>query len=537
MINTSTAIKSTTAITNLIPCSPLQPLPTVVSELLPAVLSIPNDLQLLQQWTGSTVGPIAVTSNASGIRGAIATRDISTGSTILLLPWKYVLGVRAALRLLEEEESKGRGMIMGIDDDNDAPASTVVLLTRSRESSATTSSTTQALSIRHCYQIMTPTQRWSTIMACALLSAAKYPLSSWGSYVSSLPCHSLTMEQALRRCHAWTVRYQLKSAMMTKPHSDSDSTTTSTTTSKQQQRRKLTQIELQQLKHARDVISKTPRDMELQHVLLWDKETLIRTGDVTLIQLVQQDWIWLQTVWEDIGTSVSWDSWLWAHAIVWSRAVGLEHAPESVITYNDDGGSDGTNNKAEGALLPIFDMINHHGTCANSIMEIRDQGVAIVTTQDIAVGREVFFNYHPNATIRFMLRGYGFIPTTGPYHQVFRVEQTNIHLQISIISLLHEEESNCMVQLERVNYQSRAGSSIMTFVLTDRPMTSILLEHDAHVTKAAVGCCRIVRDSIIGSVNGYRNLETIADQYRECNISLLERCIGDLESVLDLYTL
>jgi hypothetical protein len=292
--------------------------------------------------------------------------------------------------------------------------------------------------------------------------------------------------------------------------------------------------------------------LDFEHVLFWDADQLHRTGDPTLIALVQQDLAWLRNTWEQLfatSTSedestadaydendtvtpiISWESWLWAHAIVWSRAVGLESAPRSVHTFR--------NLQAEGVLLPIFDLINHASGTSNAVIEIRaDHGVAVVAKDVIPANTEVLFDYHPNATLRFFLRGYGFVNQHGPWHQVFRVDQTRMKINISVSGTFEE---GTIIRLARVEQNG------MTFTLTDdSPSPQSSPAHskyapgqsevwlDRCLSRAAATCCRVVLQTILESVPDRTN-RTVADQYRECNIALLEHCIGDLESLANLY--
>jgi hypothetical protein len=481
------------------------------------LIAAPNLLQLLRDWTGSTLGPVVLDNNAHGIRGVMATATLHPGDTVLLLPWKYVLGVRAAAHVLESEDSKGRGI-----DHADSLLERLALLLQHLHDNNNNNSNSSDDTVT--------TQRWSCWMACALLAAARYPLSPWGSYMASLPCRHQRMGDALQRCHAWTVRQQLKlQAKARHRHEASLLASSSTSTSRKS---KLSPLELTQLRRARDSI--LPRELDFEHVLLWDPDQLHRTGDPTLIALVQQDWAWLRATWEQlfatsddhtVAPMVSWESWLWAHAIVWSRAVGLESAPVSAQTFGDL--------RAEGAMLPIFDLINHASGRANSVIEIRaDHGVAVVAKDVIPANAEVLFDYHPNATLRFFLRGYGFVNHHGPFHQVFRVDLTRMQIKIAVSAC----GEGTMMRLARVEHYG------MTFTLTDEPpppppahaQQDVWLDPSLQV--AAATCCRLVLHTILESVPDRTN-RTVADQYRECNIALLERCIGDLESLANLYHL
>jgi hypothetical protein len=156
----------------------------------------------------------------------------------------------------------------------------------------------------------------------------------------------------------------------------------------------------------------------------------------------------------------------------------------------------------------------------------------------IPANTEVLFDYHPNATLRFFLRGYGFVNQHGPWHQVFRVDQTRMKINISVSGTFEE---GTMIRLARVEQNG------MTFTLTDdSPSPQSSPAHskyapgqsevwlDRCLSRAAATCCRVVLQTILESVPDRTN-RTVADQYRECNIALLEHCIGDLESLANLY--
>jgi hypothetical protein len=59
----------------------------------------------------------------------------------------------------------------------------------------------------------------------------------------------------------------------------------------------------------------------------------------------------------------------------------------------------------------VIDLINHDGSSPNASLKIREEGVAVVVAApQIGAGHEALFDYHPDhATVRSMLRGYGFV--------------------------------------------------------------------------------------------------------------------------------
>ena len=50
-------------------------------------------------------------SASGGGRGLLATRELEAGATALVLPWRSVLGARAAVALLRAEEERGRALL------------------------------------------------------------------------------------------------------------------------------------------------------------------------------------------------------------------------------------------------------------------------------------------------------------------------------------------------------------------------------------------------------------------------------------------
>jgi hypothetical protein len=107
-----------------------------------------------------------------------------------------------------------------------------------------------------------------------------------------------------------------------------------------------------------------PRSDRLDHVLFWNQEELEHTRDAQLKEGVTHDQGWLRKIWQQlfaveptkevaVATDdgdrmnnnektplISLESWIWAHAIIRSRAVGLEAAPNNIMSldYNNDAG-------------------------------------------------------------------------------------------------------------------------------------------------------------------------------------------------------
>ena len=466
-------------------------------------LVLPSLLQLLQEWTQVSVGPIKVTSSDDRMsgRGVYSQQYIASGTTLLLLPWKHVLGVSAAATLMTQEDDKGRGI-----DDVQHLAQHLSALLRLDDTT-----------------IDTREKWWTCWMACSLLAAARYPLSAWSTYIASLPetCHnqSSSINAAIRRSHAWTVRHYLKQQFK-QPRNTRVSYT----------KAKLSQQELNILRQAKDSIMNTSGS-DIEHVLLWDQDTLLRTGDDTLIQFVHQHCTWLKDIWEQLFGQqhpiiISWESWLWAHAIVASRAIGMDHAPQSILTLTTNNNHKQQQQQQQlplAALLPLIDMINHSSHESNASLQVQDKGMAVVAQQDIPQGSQVLFNYHPQGTLRFFLRAYGFVNDEGPHHQMFYLS-TTLNIKVSISS-----RHDMIRVLER-----KVEPIHISYHLTD---DIILTSHqnEDEWAAAAAGCCQIVLDSIIQNVKDRSSLCHVADQYRECNISILERCIADLKCWARLF--
>ena len=85
------------------------------------------------------------------------------------------------------------------------------------------------------------------------------------------------------------------------------------------------------------------------------------------------------------------------------------------------------------ALLPLIDMINHSSHESNAILQVRDEGIAVVAQQEIPQGSQILFNYHPHGTLRFFVRAYGFVNNEGPHHQIFYLS-TTLDIKVSITS-------------------------------------------------------------------------------------------------------
>ena len=413
-------------------------------------------------------------NSPNGYRGLWALNPLVQGESILSpLPWKHVLGAFAARHLIDSELYKGRGIFL-LDDDDDA---SVVEIWKAQLLWATG---------------LDPLQVWSCTLACALLSALRYPLSPWSVYVASLPpppppsvhegggrlkqqeqlqqdmvdhstCTNQTdtsandgtedsnrgrdsssskfgrIELALRRTHA-TIASRRERRMQMLHNKTNTTTTTMTTTNHDEDAPDhkspvcSSKQQLQQLQQC--ILHKVPLS-SLNHVFFFSANELEATGDDELIRQVQSDWKWMRRVWEIMfATShnknnnsnyndtegeqsrppplVSWESWLWAHAMVRSRAVGLPRAPTFVFAFEFDN-FQLPPSTVHGVLLPIVDLINHGSGCSddrrsNAALHITNEGVAVRATRDIDANQEILFDYHPGATLQFFFRTYGFIP-------------------------------------------------------------------------------------------------------------------------------
>lgn len=488
-----------------------------------------NHLNLLSHWTGTCIDNVCLGSSSGGGRGLFASKTLPIGTTVVLLPWKYVLGTQSALRLLDEEQRKGRGM----DDDNRHLLADLRLAC----SIAGSDQKEQQQQQEHDKSTTTEQQQqerqrvWSCVMACAVLAAARYPLSAWGPYVSSLPFYGDKIELALRRCHALTVRQIHKRQHKEQQEQQQQGETTTTTT---RGSRKLSQDVLQKLKRIRNGILSKPRHAEqaLSHVLLWDLASLQWTNDDVLVSLVREDWHWLRVVYQQVVRSVvSWESWLWAHAIVRSRAVGLDHSgclPVRGITSS-------TEEEDCGVLLPIVDMINHHSTHPNAALEIRLQGVAVVTTnQPIPQGQEILFGYHPNPTLRFLLRSYGFVDSSGGVRQFFPITPS---LGLDVL-----DSHNGMFRVERIQQrENRAGirSTVLVLRNDDSPTTTTvqpeLTSPDAiaRVSAVVAMACRILASRFEEEEEEDADsiMNAASKSYRAKIYELLIRCEQDMNVV------
>jgi hypothetical protein len=462
-------------------------------------------LQLLSGWCDANVSRFNIGLNEYGYRGLLAIERIEPTETILLLPWKHVLGMRAARHLIDTETRNGRGMS---DDDNE-----------------------DTFMIRLIVICEGNDQRlWSCIMACAILSGLRYPLSTWSPYIACLPhdkaagaTSSSRLEPALRRTHAQTARW-LRKIKAKKEAGPSI---------------KLSQEVLAELKQVREDIMAVPRgdDSALDHVLMWSEGELSETGDDALKVLVLKDQQWLMQVWrqifvfpeEDSKNSklppiVSLESWMWAHAIVRSRAVGMEQAPRQVTSMEYDGFSF----QSEGVMLPIIDLINHDSQHYNAGLEIRPEGVAVVSTKAIGTNEEILFDYHPGATIRFFLRSYGFIDSVRQ-RQGFKAFAGVVELDISVTT------TGGMLRLVKFDQDEFSGR--LRLVIRDDYSCpkSYQKEHAIEVLiqvhAFAAATCTLLIDELSCCKEG----ENTASVYREANRDLLERAQQDLNVVASMF--
>eukprot|EP00978_Attheya_sp_CCMP212_P034471 scaffold144533_cov53-Attheya_sp.AAC.1 len=463
-------------------------------------IETPSILKLLCDWSHIVDScKFELGFNEHGHRGLLACQPIEAGETVFVLPFSHVLGIAAAQRIMDQEASKGRGM------DAEHFMANIIVACQGDD-----------------------TRIWCCVMSCALLCGLRYPLSAWGPYISSLPHLSGldTVEQALRRTHALTVRIHMKEAARERNNGS-----------------KLSQDVLRHIKQTRDdILAKQRINDELNHVLLWTDEELKRTGDVTLQQLVIQDQGWLEQVWRQLFTDseeeqplVSLPSWMWAHAVVRSRAVGLLEqdldAPRALFDSIGKVNYQGYTLQSAGVLLPVLDMINHDTELHNTKLEVRPDGIALVATAKVDTGDEFLFDYHAHGTLRFFLRSYGFVANT-PCRQVFRASRC-IELDITA------NASTSMMQLIKIDYFP--SSQRLVFVIDDLSDVDgqLPLHEMMKYQTLACNCCRIVmldyERSPKDEMNSYSSIET-AIEYQKACLQLLQRAYQDLSVVCNFLS-
>ena len=429
------------------------------------------------------------------------------------------------------------------------------------------------------YGITDERQVWSCLMACAILTAVRYPLSSWGPFISCLPSSPGRIDASLRKCHAYTAKQSIKNKARDKLL---------------HRRGKLSQEVLREATALFNDVMRMERDM-ICNVLLWTWDKISSLHDEEIEKLVELDWAWLRRAWtalfvespcqsedakdeenEKTEPLVSWQSWLWAHAIIRSRAVGMPLAPRNILAFpptpltvdSKDVEGDSDDNLCaimqpvfgEGVLLPIIDLINHGGAMhANAALELRPEGVVVVAKTTISAGEEVLFDYHPNATLRTLFRGYGFVDCfSKPVRQIFRVELSRIEIDVTstfgltscIDSLCVHEDSQLLpvMRVVAVIPSPRTGGGIR-FVVRDDGLgldgTSMWSCTDRFMDEgwlcgAAAACCVIALDgmeqgtSVMTTATEKGKDDRAALSYRTANLAVLRRCIDDLTSLAAL---
>jgi hypothetical protein len=353
----------------------------------------------------------------------------------------------------------------------------------------------------------------------------------------------------LKRCHALTVRkYILKRARQQLAPGQ----------------KKVSQPVLQQAQQAKEAILHDSHITAetLCHVLLWDQAVLVQTCDDALIASVVSDWTWLRKVWVDLfgsktnmdsptqGPLVSWESWLWAHAIVRSRAIGLLHPtllPKGVISAQTSDGLVSVEGK--GVLIPLIDMINHSSDDSNTRLDLRPEGVAVIATKSLEAGEEVLFNYHPDScTLRFLLRSYGFVDRCSNFkQQIFEAKGTNFKIDIT-------STNSGIIRVAGIQIDDGNGALLLR--LTDEAETEqtsrrssqecLLLNDDieslSHTNLWAANLCRYVLEDFLEkrqsqSIEGATDSQpsdtdsAAAHAYFECNLVLLRKSIQGLEDI------
>jgi hypothetical protein len=319
----------------------------------------------------------------------------------------------------------------------------------------------------------------------------------------------------------------------------------------------------------------------LEHVLMWKEEALLETHDETLIEEVTRDKEWLVDTWEQLFNTtqpsldnddddddnnnddgnhttnsnknttnssdvdqlppcarpiVSLQSWMWAHAIVRSRAVGLDHAPKKIMTcaYSE------YVFHSRGVLLPIIDLINHSSSSSlsNAALEIRSDGVAVVATQLIKEHEEVMFDYHPNATLSLLLRNYGFVDDgssalSSHHHQKRQILTTwngMVQVDIAVTTSPRVGATNTtMVQVESSEYCATTGK--LLFILRDgaNVLPPKSFETWLALHRLAASACFLLMEQFGEPQPGSKNVTAVL--YRDATYQLLHQAYLDLSAV------
>ena len=428
-------------------------------------------------------------NNKRVVRGLRARIHLEAGDEILSpLPWNRVLGVFAARHFMDAELCKGRGIFECPTHSNHKKKNN-----NDQEESVTTWWKRQLIQATHGKAL----RLWSCTLACALLTALRYPLSSWSCYVASLPFllhetddHEGRIARALGRTRMALVKQarrrqrleerqrqkeaqkQQQQEQEEEPLQPSVSTTSTTTTNQE-----ALSSQLPSTKSEMDS-SDLPQEVNVpssqHHVLAFSQQALEATGDMALMQTVQVHNQWLYRVWKalfvvsnDDEPLVSWESWVWAHAMVISRAVAVPRAPAFVCDWrhpHEDSVSYLTGSTVPGVLLPVIDLINHadsssssHTTKSstskdkedaatrgvpfveegsNAALHVTQAGVSVRATREIRPGEQVLFDYHPGASLHLMLHNYGFVPSNSRVHN--QTWSVGPHLTVSVSQKLQD---------------------------------------------------------------------------------------------------
>jgi hypothetical protein len=185
---------------------------------------------------------------------------------------------------------------------------------------------------------------------------------------------------------------------------------------------------------------------------------------------------------------------------------------------------------------------------------LRPEGVAVVAKATISAGEEVLFDYHPNATLRSLLRCYGFVDCDStPVRQVLRVELSRVEIDVTSTCGLSSDINSSgvddvshslpVMRVVDVVIPSLGG---IRFVIRDNDhgldrtgvwSRTARFADEGSLCGAAAACCNIV----MGGMEQRRLCndsktrgDCVAFSYGAAKVTLLRRCINDLTSLASL---
>jgi len=246
----------------------------------------------------------------------------------------------------------------------------------------------------------------------------------------------------------------------------------------------------------------------------------------------------VQSLSEHIKGDLSWDRFLWARFVTFSRSFTVSRArlhafeildsnlaasSKSTLTLSASGVFDKHTADDAYVLTPIADMLNHaRGPAVNARWEIGRRGFTVVTKRPVAQGEELFISYGETKDNGVFMFHYGFVEHGNPNEKVMINLRFDPSVQNSVVGSLDDaglpfqlsgqplkpEEFTTLMDVFRAHANAEAPgmAEVELEVLALRLLLRVLDREALQFTvpDRCVPVCVDLRENIIGLVDTLR---------------------------------